>query len=313
MNTEPVPPPEGWSLREAAAALFPEEWMAASLPDDKKTARKHPGIEPRENPLAGISAERAVLIVRGSFLDVNVEELGFSADELPIVERYRAFEAEIEKRLASARKAAERAKESLPRAFADRMIRGDFVAYGIEPHASLNAPPTVIRPHLWAVARPHLGFDPPSALHDYNFNWRPTVDAGPEPDSVSGLPGVSVLRGVRIRSANDAIEKSTFNDLPAVKVGPVPPEVEVVAASLPQAPIKDVSRNRGGRPKRDDWPLFNREAFRRMALDGGNLTLRGFRDGMTEWAEANMTPPPDESTIRRYIEKNFDTTVFAPE
>jgi hypothetical protein len=311
MSSKPEPPPEGWSLREAAAALFPREWTMASLPDDDQEARSHPGITPGDDPLATVPVERIGLIMSGAHFGVTAADIELRADDLPIIERYRAFEAETARRLAEARKAATRARESLPQAFAERMIRGDLVAYGIDPRARADAPPTIIRPHLWAVARPHFGFDPCSVWHDHN--GRPRMGAAPEPDSVSELPGGAIFRGVRIRTSEAASANAGSSDLLRVTTNPLPLDAGAVAGSPSQSPDDDAPRNKGGRPKRDDWPLFNREAFRCVALDGGNLTAREFRKRMTEWAEENMTPPPDESTIKRYIDRNFDTSVFAPE
>jgi hypothetical protein len=310
MSVVPVPPPEGWSLREAAAALFPEEWASATLPTEDADARKNPGIMPPDNPLAGVPLERIGLIIAGAYPGANAARLELQTDELPIVERYRAFEAEIVKRLVEARKAAGLGKELLPQVFKKRMLRGDLIAYGIAPRARLSAAPTTIEPHLWAVARPHFGFDAPAVWHDHN--GRPRMGAVPEVDSVSGLPGGAVFRGVRIRVAKVAYPAVDRSDLSSMRSGSIGVEAEAIAAMPAPAP-DDSRRNKGGRPQRDDWPSFNKEAFRIIALDGGNLTLREFRKRMTEWAEANMTSPPDERTIRRYVDRNFDPSVFAPE
>ena len=77
----------------------------------------------------------------------------------------------------------------------------------------------------------------------------------------------------------------------------------------PSAP----KRRAGGRPERDDWPLFDREMMRRLALDGGSLTLRAFKREMKEWAAQNMDPAPDDRTVERRIDVRAPADVFAPD
>lgn len=311
MTGEPTPPPEGWSLREAAAALFPKEWIAANLPDDDREALAHPGVSAPNDPLAGLPLDRMRQIIAASVDGSSIALL--SAEDAALVERNRAYQADAVRRLAEARKAAERARASLPRLFADRMLRGDLVAYGVHPRAALDALPAPIRPHLWAAARPHFGFDEPERFHVAPGRTR--LAPTPEPDSVSGLPGNVVLRGVRVRST-----RST--DRPASTANASNPTTSrvcsaAVATKIDQPVVtttkKASTRNKGGHPKRDDWPLFNKRASHLLALDGGNLTRRQFRKQMKEWAAMNMRPAPDDRTIDRYIDANFDTTVFAPE
>jgi hypothetical protein len=92
------------------------------------------------------------------------------------------------------------------------------------------------------------------------------------------------------------------------------------AASTRGAEARDASEappsvalklNKSGKPERDDWVAFDREMFRRMALDGGNITRREFRRNMKDWAGQNMEPDPDDRTIERRIDRLIPNDLFA--
>jgi hypothetical protein len=100
--------------------------------------------------------------------------------------------------------------------------------------------------------------------------------------------------------AEAAVEKLGTEAAPS---GPLQAEVQHPAPK----------RRAGGRPERDDWPVFDQEMMRRLALDGGNLTLRAFKRAMKDWAAQNMDPAPDDRTIERRIDIRAPTDVFAPE
>jgi len=200
MSEPPSPPDYGWTLREAAAQLFPAEWAAATFPEDNVKARSHPGIAPPDDPLRGIPIKRARRIMVLAYARDHGESCAVgeaSADE-ELVKACRAFEAQIATNIAAARKAAEAAQHALPRLFAERMQRGDLLAYGVNMAAGIDAPPTLIPPHLWTVARPHFGFDKPTILYGRPRSY--TLPA-PEAGTVTGLPKGLTLRGVRIKSA----------------------------------------------------------------------------------------------------------------
>jgi hypothetical protein len=201
MSEPPSPPDHGWTLCEAAAQLFPAEWAAATFPEDNAKARSHPGIAPPDDPLIGIPIERARRIMVLAYARDHGESRavgGSSADEELLVEAHRAFEAQIAANIAAARKAAEAARHALPRLFAERMQRGDLLAYGVNMAAGIDAPPTLIPPHFWLVARPHFGFDKPTIHYGRPRSY--TLPA-PEAGIVTGLPRGLTLRGVRIKSA----------------------------------------------------------------------------------------------------------------
>ena len=58
MTATPEPPAEGWTLPEAAAALFPDAWSAAWFPDDVTAARARPGIERSPSPWSQVAKAR---------------------------------------------------------------------------------------------------------------------------------------------------------------------------------------------------------------------------------------------------------------
>jgi hypothetical protein len=60
----------------------------------------------------------------------------------------------------------------------------------------------------------------------------------------------------------------------------------------------------GGRPRREDWKLFNQRVVQIAWEDGGNLTRTEFRRMMKSWAAENMSEPiPDDRTIERHLDE----------
>jgi hypothetical protein len=84
-------------------------------------------------------------------------------------------------------------------------------------------------------------------------------------------------------------------------------------SAAPVHAVKPARQNKGGRRERDDWQPFDHEIARRLALDGGDLTLTKFRRMMKEWAAENMQPVPDDRTIERRIDARAPPDVFAPD
>lgn len=85
-------------------------------------------------------------------------------------------------------------------------------------------------------------------------------------------------------------------------------------AVLSRHPEPEVSKRRGGRPPTYDWKPFKWEVSRRLALDGGHMTLTAFRRYMKEWVAQNMPEPaPDDRTIARQLDELVPPDVFAPD
>jgi hypothetical protein len=84
------------------------------------------------------------------------------------------------------------------------------------------------------------------------------------------------------------------------------PELTPAASAPPM-------RNKSGRPEREDWVSFDQEMMRRLALDGGALTLPAFKRVMKDWAAQNMAPVPDDRTIERRIDTRAPKDVFVPD
>lgn len=209
-----LPPIHGWSLCEAAAVLFPAVWAAATLPDDDAGARSHPGIVPPDNPLAAF--------MRGGAGEIPGGDLG------GLMKASRTNEAMIEATIAAARKAADAARDRLPRLFAERMQKGDLLAYAVNMAAGVHAPPTLIQPHLWGVAKPHFGFDKPT----YGLGRRSYTMPPPEAGSVSGLPGGARLYAVRITHAPPAGPSAPVEPAPAAGTALADPKLVCSLAAL---------------------------------------------------------------------------------
>ena len=285
MSEPPSPPDHGWTLCEAAAQLFPTEWAAATFPEDNVKARSHPGIAPPDDPLIGIPIKRARRIMVLAYARDHGESCavgGSSADE-ELVEAHRAFEAQIAANIAAARRAAEAAQHALPRLFAERMQRGDLLACGVNMAAGIDAPPTLIPPHLWAVARPHFGFDKPTIHYGRPRSY--TLPA-PEAGTVTGLPKGLTLRGVRIKSARGGADASS---------------AALAASPMPAAAPEILSTGAPGRPS--SMHFIRAEHQRR--LDEGEARERVAEEAkhLVAWfIEAHPTAPqPTAKTIENAI------------
>jgi len=77
---------------------------------------------------------------------------------------------------------------------------------------------------------------------------------------------------------------------------------EAVAVTI--VPPPGATKNKGGRPKRSDWPDFNQEMSLTISLDGGQITRQEFFRHMKEWAADHMDPVPADTTIDRHIKQN---------
>jgi hypothetical protein len=128
VTATPEPPPEGWTLPEAAAALFPEDWSEACFPDDDTAARAQPGIQPTPSPWSQVPLDMIAAVTRavmaGSAIPAGLET---------VVEACRSYEAETKQRIAAAlvRRAERRA--ALPGLLAARLAGGAFTARGVSP------------------------------------------------------------------------------------------------------------------------------------------------------------------------------------
>ncbi|HTH99555.1 MAG TPA: hypothetical protein VL752_01310 [Acidisoma sp.] len=68
---------------------------------------------------------------------------------------------------------------------------------------------------------------------------------------------------------------------------------------------------KGGRPRHVERDAFVQEVTRRLALDGGYVTLTAFRSYMKAWAEINLSNPPAERTVERWIDQSVPPGIFA--
>ena len=117
MSAIPEPPPEGWTLPEAAAALFPGAWSDAWFPDDASAARTVPGILPQPSPWSQVPLDIidtvAAAVLAGGAIPAGLET---------VVAACLAYEGETAQRIASAlaRRAEQRA--ALPGLLAARLV-----------------------------------------------------------------------------------------------------------------------------------------------------------------------------------------------
>jgi hypothetical protein len=288
MSEPPSPPDHGWTLCEAAALLFPVEWAAATLPEDDVKARSHPGIAPSDDPLMGIPIERARRIMaaasardhgQGYAVEVPNEDEG-------LVEASRAYEAQIAANIATARKAAEAAQGALPRLFADRMQRGDLLAYGVNMAAGAHAPPTPIQPHLWGVAKPHFGFDSPTTSY---LGRRSYTMPAPEAGTVTGLPGGLRLRAVRIKAARPSNMVDPSGALAAR--GPADASLAVLAASPVPGGSPEISATGApGRPT--SMHVVRDEHARRLMSGAAKAAVSAEASHLADWFRAAYPKAP---------------------
>ena len=97
MTATPEPPPEGWTLPEAAAALFPDAWSAAWFPDDVTAARARPGIERAPSPWSQVPlnmvASVTAAVMAGGAIPAGLETVAAAC---------RSYGAETSQRIAAA-------------------------------------------------------------------------------------------------------------------------------------------------------------------------------------------------------------------
>jgi len=206
LSATPQPPPEGWTLPEAAAALFPDAWLAAWFPDNVTAARAEPGIRPAPSPWSQVPLDLmeafAAAVLAGGAVPAGLEAL---------VAACRAYEAETAQRIAAAlaRRAEQRA--ALPGLLAARLAGGTFRASGVSPRDPLR--PVDIPALAWAAAEIELGWEETTW-------WRgskpSSTHSSPQlaPGSVR-LPGGITLLGVRMRDAVDQYRIARPPRLPA--------------------------------------------------------------------------------------------------
>lgn len=245
MTATPEPPPEGWTLPEAAAALFPDAWSVASFPDDASAAHTVPGILPEPSPWSQVPLDIidtvAVAVLAGGAIPAGME---------PVVAACRAYEGETAQRIASAlaRRAEKRA--ALPGLLAARLAGGPFTACGILPREPLR--PVEIPALAWCAAEIALGWE--------DATWRSGskpysgYSSPPPPAGSVRLPGGITLLGARVFAASP-------------RVAP-PVEAPAVTPEMPAAPQDSTSAlpGRSGFPGRpNSQHLIELEHARRLA------------------------------------------------
>ncbi len=278
MSEPPSPPDHGWSLCEAAAALFPAEWRAATLSVADMAAGAHSDIAPLDDLFAGPPTEQGRLIAAAAgardhgLADAVAIPSGDDGED----EAMSARIAAVRRRLAGLRRdgamveaalvARDSARDSLPRLFADRMLRGDLLAWGVNMAAGIHAPPTLISPHLWGVARAHFGFE------------RRFV-AG----TVTGLPGGVTLHAVRIKAARPAPQPASGQTL-AEATDRAPATTTIAAERRLEKWLADRMRENRERPP-------GKEIIKAQAAAAGHsFSERGFARAYAAAAKAAEAP-----------------------
>jgi hypothetical protein len=211
VTATPEPPPEGWTLPEATAALFPDAWSAAWFPDDVTAARAVPGIRPAPSPWSQVPIDMmdavAAAVLAGAPIPAGLET---------VVAACRAYEAETAQRIAAAlaRRAEQRA--ALPGLLAARLAGGPFKARGISPRDPLR--PVDIAALTWGAAEIALGWEE-TTWHRGSKPYSTYSSPPPAPGSVT-LPGGITLRGVRVFAASPI----RHSDPPAMPPTEAPPD-----------------------------------------------------------------------------------------
>jgi hypothetical protein len=144
---------------------------------------------------------------------------------------------------------------------------------------------TPVRPEAWRTN------DALSALETGRLRWRYDSWQAAVIEGPVMIPKAAFAAWLRPSAKPDAAPSppaaTAAGGVAATIAGPTPTPVA-------SAPLK---RDKGGRPEREDWASFDREMMRRLALDGGDLTLPAFKRGMKDWAAENMDPVPDDAPI----------------
>jgi len=224
VSVTPEPPPEGWTLPEAAAALFAGAWLAAWFPDDATGARAVPGIQPASSPWSQVPLDRmetvAAAVMAGGAISAGLETL---------VAACRAYEAEAAQRIAAAMVRRGEQRAALPGLLAARLAGGAFVARGISPRDPLRL---VDIPALaWGAAEIALGWEEATWFQGSrpHTGWR----APPPPTSSVRLPGGITLLGVRVFAAGPIRDRDPSATPPAEAPPDEPDAYRTGAAGRP--------------------------------------------------------------------------------
>jgi hypothetical protein len=281
VTATPEPPPEGWTLPEAAAALFPDAWSAVWFPDDATSARAVPGIRPTPSPWSQVPLDMidtvAVAVLAGGEIPAGLET---------VVVACRAHEAETAQRIATAlvRRAEQRA--ALPGLLAARLASGAFMARGVSPRDPLR--PVDIPALAWGAAEIALGWEGATVRRGskpYSTHSSPP----PAPGSVT-LPGGITLRGVRVFAASPRV------------ASPTEPQVQQPA----DEPADGVEVYRTGVPGRPtSKQLVEQEHARRLAEGKAHVTLADEARHLAAWLvqrhphAPSLTAGSVENSVRR--------------
>jgi hypothetical protein len=285
VSSTPEPPPEGWTLPEAAAALFPDAWSAAWFPDDVTAARAVPGIQPAPSPWSQVPLDiidtvAAAVLARGA-IPAGLET---------VVAACRAYEAETAQRIAAAlvRRAEQRA--ALPGLLAARLAGGTFKARGISPRDPLQ--PVDIPALAWGAAEIALGWEE-ATVRRGSKPYSSHISPPPAPGSVT-LPGGVTLRDVRVFAASPK--------------GASPEEAPVVMPEMPAAPADNASVISGrsgfvGRPTSQQ--LIEVEHTRRLASGEAKEKITHEAEYLSAWLAT--THPDWPKATAKTIANNIGT------
>ena len=276
-----IPPPGGWSLLDAAAALFPAAWAEAQFPDDDEAARAVPGIQPTPSPWQRVPIEAVRAVSAAVF-----GRLPVPAELEAVVSACREHEAETACRIAAARMRRDDWRVKLPGILADRLAQGDFVARGVQANAPLR--PVDIPSFAWSGAVIALGWEQPE--------WTPGrrqysgYRADPPPAGSVRLSGNVTLIGVRVFA-----------------VEPVPAATALAAAAVttrvadePASPEIDRT-GVAGRPTSRQF--VEREHERRMVSGEAHGSVAGEAEHLARWLKQHHpdAPPMTAKTIENTI------------
>jgi len=211
VSATPEPPPEGWTLPEAAAALFPDAWLAAWFPDNVTAARAVPGIRPAPSPWSQVPPDLmdavAAAVLAGGAIPAALEA---------VVAACRAYEAETSQRIAGALACRAEQRAALPGLLAARLAGGAFLARGVSPRDPLR--PVDIPALAWGAAQFALGWEE-ATWHSGSKPYSTHSSPPSAPGSVT-LPGGVTLRGVRVFAAGPI----RYRDTPATPDAEAPPD-----------------------------------------------------------------------------------------
>ncbi len=263
MSATPEPPPEGWTLPEAAAALFPDVWAAAWFPDDVTAARAVPGIRPAPSPWSQVPLDRtetvAAAVMAGGAIPAGLEAL---------VAACRAYEAETAQRIAAALVRRGEQRAALPGLLAARLAGGAFLARGISPRDPLR--PVDIPALAWGTGEIALGWEETiwrRGSKPYSAHSSPPM----APGSVR-LPGGITLLGVRVFAAQPRVA-------PPVVAPAVMPETPEIATD--DTPLVVIRSGVAGRPTSQQ--MVGLEHERRMAAGEAEEKITHEAEYLSAW------------------------------